>query len=132
MVGILRRLFNRPQKEQKAEPMADPQPKTKDPKAAFFLAPDEAKSLGNIDYMRTPRLIKRTFVSLGTKEEFEVVQQVSALEAIVLSEESAPATPEGSPVVSQTNSPSVSPQRRSTSSDLDKFRTMARDLKKKT
>ncbi len=32
-----------------------------EPKEAFYLEPDDAKTLGDIDFMRTPITIRRTF-----------------------------------------------------------------------
>ena len=46
------------------------------PKEAFFLEPDEAISLGNVEYMRTPRTVRRSFPNVADPEkplEFEAV-----------------------------------------------------------
>jgi hypothetical protein len=49
------------------------------PKDAFFLSPDESKTYGDIDYMRTTKTVKRTFVkTVGNPQGGEVVSQVSS------------------------------------------------------
>ncbi|MEM9568286.1 MAG: phycobilisome rod-core linker polypeptide [Cyanobacteria bacterium P01_E01_bin.34] len=71
------------------------------PKEEFFLNPDDARSLGNVEYMRSPRTIKRTFPNAADPEkplEFEAV--VTASEKVISPEKSKP-----------TGLPSVTPGR---------------------
>jgi hypothetical protein len=52
---------------------------TDQPKEAFFLESDEAKSLGDLDYMRTPNVIRRTFPkSASSPEHKELIQSYTA------------------------------------------------------
>ena len=104
-----------PQVEEKAEP--------------FFLPPDEAVSLGNVDFMRNPKTIKRTFPKTLKGEGAEVVQAVSSLGKKKLNRAEAASV---APPTSSSNSatPPVNNDRRQASSDLDMFRQMAKDLKK--
>lgn len=134
MVGIFRRLFGwRGQAAATPSPetFAKPTPTKERKDNTFFLDPDEAKTLGNIEYMRTPRIVKHTFQDFGSKEKVEVVEQVSSLSKVKLSTEQAK-TPEtaaeqGS---SASSSSGVSPRRQG-GSDMDTFRNMARSLRRK-
>ena len=47
----------------------------------FFLSPDEAKTLGDIDYMRTPKTIHHTFPKIDNPNEGKVdfYDEVSSL-----------------------------------------------------
>jgi hypothetical protein len=49
------------------------------PKEAFFLESDEAKSMGDMDYMRTPNVIRRTFPKTASSPEHkELIQSYTA------------------------------------------------------
>ncbi|MEO0541335.1 MAG: hypothetical protein AAFZ80_10795 [Cyanobacteria bacterium P01_A01_bin.105] len=49
------------------------------PKEAYFLSEDDAKSFGDIDYMRTSKTVKRTFAKKkGQTEEMESIRSISA------------------------------------------------------
>jgi hypothetical protein len=100
-------------------------------KGSFFLEPDDAKTLGNIDYMRTPITIKRSFPKTLKGEGGEVVQQVSAMEKAKVNENGQISA--NSSVVSEVKPISETPTRRtSDNSDnsLDLFRKMAKEIKK--
>ena len=104
-----------PQQEEKPEP--------------FFLPPDEAVSLGNVEFMRKPKTIKRTFPKTLKGGGGELVQAVSSLDKTKLKNaEIMGETPSTSPV----NPPAtpVKNERRQASQDLDMFRQMAKDLNK--
>jgi len=128
MVGIFRRFFGpRGQADSKPSSGTAAQPaKKKD--NTFFLDPDEAKTLGNIEYMRTPRIVKHTFQDFGSTEKVEVVEQVSSLSKVKLAVEQAKAPEQSS---STSNSSSGAGSRRQGGSDMDMFRNMARSLKRK-
>ncbi len=52
----------------------------KEDKEAFFLDTDESKSMGDIDYMRTPNTVRRTFAKkAGETEHKEFIQEVTAM-----------------------------------------------------
>ena len=52
------------------------------PKEAFYLTPDDAKSFGDIEYMRSSKTVKRTFAKKkGETEHMESVKQISATTA---------------------------------------------------
>ena len=61
------------------------------PKEAFFLEPDEAISLGNVEYMRTPRTVRRSFPNVAEPDkplEFEAV--VDATKKVITPEAEKP------------------------------------------
>jgi hypothetical protein len=134
MVGIFRRLFGwRGQAAATSSPetVAKPTPKKAKNDNTFFLDPDEAKTLGNIEYMRTPRIVKHTFQDFGSKEKVEVVEQVSSLSKVKLSTEQAKTPETAAEQGSSASSSSGASPRRQGGSDMDTFRNMARSLKRK-
>ncbi|MDX2211771.1 MAG: hypothetical protein SFY66_00655 [Oculatellaceae cyanobacterium bins.114] len=116
---------------------------------AFFLDSDDAKTFGNIDYMRTVKTIKRTFPkTAGNKSEFESVVQVSAMgmtrgeleAAIEAAEEITKAAEMNGANANGTNINGAAPkadtgasERRRSNSDgsMDMFRNMAREIRKR-
>jgi hypothetical protein len=61
------------------QPMEMAEPQQKD---AFYLEPDDAKTLGNIDFMRKPNVIRRTFPKTASNQKgAESIRQVSSMEA---------------------------------------------------
>jgi hypothetical protein len=98
-------------------------------KEAFFLETDDAKSLGNAEYMRTPFKIKRSFPKIMGSEGAEIVREVSAMEAKKIQANGEPvSTPK--PSSSEVAPTPINNDRRSSDNSLDMFRKMAKDLKK--
>lgn len=155
MTGFIKGLFNGSKKGQadssqseapkpKPEPVAKaakPKPAPKAPKpqpepqegGAFFLDADDAKTFGNIDYMRTSKTVKRTFAKKkGVTEEFASVRQVSALESAAFREDgtriNADVVDNSFPSTAASDAEAVN--RRQTDSSLDMFRNMAKTIKK--
>jgi hypothetical protein len=124
MTGFIRGLFGN--KKKQAPPPSD--------QGAFYLDADQAKSLGDIDYMRSTKTIKHTFAKKkGQTEELESIKSVSAMEASRLREDGTPlqaATFEAAESAIQPEIEQVKKQRSQTDNGLDMFRTMARDIKK--
>lgn len=117
------------------------------PKQAFYLNDDDAKTFGNIDYMRSSKTVRRTFAKKkGQAENMETVRQISSTTAKIIeantsnSTSSQPAVTFSSfntPSASKTNaasaesgSASTSARRKPASSDMDMFRNMAKDIRK--
>ena len=70
-MGILEFVFG------KSVPKDDTQPKQ-----AYYLSDDDAKTFGNIEYMRSNKVVKRTFAKKkGETEHMESVRQISATTA---------------------------------------------------
>lgn len=103
------------------------------PQDAYFLSPDEAKTLGNIDYMRTPRTIKKTFPKTATSSGGEVVYRVSSLDMkpVNVNESSAPRETSSSTTngFSSSFSPSTR-ENKNTDTTMDMFREMAKQIRK--
>lgn len=133
----------------------DPQPKD-----AFFLDDESAKSMGDTEYMKAPKSIRRTFPAGAAGEgHFETVVTVSALKSSVNDsrKDLTPKRVENQPPTSFTPAPSFSsassfgnatptysapaPQaptvsneeaqkRRQSDDSMDMFRNMAKKIKK--
>ena len=74
--------------------------KNDEPKGSFFLSPDESKTYGDIEFMRTSKTVTRTFVkTVGNPDGGEVVSQVSSDRAIKRDAKNAQR------VISQTSAP---------------------------
>jgi hypothetical protein len=138
MVGFIKNLFGSKSNNNESN---EEQPKQQNQKA-FFLDPDEAKTYGDIDYMRQPNTSKKSFPkTLSNPEGQERVEEVSALEKKSLSKkngnqttnnqqsQSSPEPTPANPTASANNDPAIE-QRRKSDSSLDMFRNMARDMKK--
>ncbi len=117
--------------------------KPQKPSGAFYLDPDEAKTLGDIDFMRQSKLIKRTYAKKqGEVEEKESVSQVSSLSKSEVEETKGYSTPSstttptfsqssGSGFTGSSSSTESSQVRRRSDTGMDMFRKMAKDVKKR-
>lgn len=137
MTGFLSGFFgSRPQRaeqpaKQEVKPEAKPKTKVTQPIAdtseAYFLDFDQAQTLGDINYMRTAKTVKRTFAkTVSQPEEKVLIQSVSSNQAAIAGQDKQEA-------LSQANSSASDPQvleRRRSDSSLDMFRSMAKDLRK--
>jgi len=104
---------------------------------AYFLDADQAKSFGNIEYMRTAKTVRRTFPkTVGNGGTFERVQTVSTIDvakaaalkaAIDQSKIDVPSTAKSG----ETPANSEAIARRRSDSSMDMFRKMAQDIRKK-
>lgn len=107
------------------------------PEVYYFLDADQAKTFGNIDYMRTSKTVKRTFPkTAGNGGTFERVQTVSAMEAAKAAALKAAMDQAGTDAAKAAANPSeIKPgseaDRRRSDSSMDMFRNMARDMRKK-
>lgn len=148
MTGFIRGLFRSKPKAEPAEPAADAsQPQNPAKPGAYYLPPDEAKTYGNLDYMRSAKSIRRSFSKKKVGEDNESIRVVSAMEMQQLRENGAvPVQPQpqviaklkndsgnGSTNGSAPKQPesNASSDRRRGDDSMDVFRNMARDLKKR-
>lgn len=125
MTGFIRGLFGG---KDKAE-----QPQAPDGKESFYLNPDDAKTFGNIDYMRSSKTVKRTFArKKGVTGELESVRKVSATESQRLREDGTPEPKAAEPMTPSPEAKKEEPtfNRRQFDTSLDMFRNMAKDMKK--
>lgn len=138
MTGFIRGLFsgkakNPGEAERPVRQAAPQQPTIKQVGGAYFLNEDDAKSYGNIEYMRSSKTVRRTFAKKrGETGEKESIRQISALEAKRLQEQGlavekiAPSEVSIQPAVKK----DASSERRKVDTNLDMFRKMAKDMKK--
>ncbi len=95
---------------------------------SFFLDPDEAKTLGNLDYMRTAKKVRKTYpTSKAWGAGFAEETQTSAMEKLKPSDQRPEQEPEIK--VSETAKQEISERRRA-SADMDMFRNMAKNINK--
>ncbi|MGB3293911.1 MAG: hypothetical protein WBB01_13065 [Phormidesmis sp.] len=110
-------------------------------KQAFYLNDDDAKTFGNIEYMRSSKTVRRTFAKKkGQEELMESVRQISALKAAAANNDGvfSPLTQEVANANGATSSAapdmgvpkSERPRRKLGSNDMDMFRNMAKDIRK--
>jgi hypothetical protein len=135
MTGFIRGLFGGKPKnpgESDRPVRVQPQPTIERAGGAFYLDPDDAKTYGNIDYMRTVKTIRRTYAKKrGETGEKESIRQISAMESMrgqqeTLVEKKLKESTFQSTAKSETSSFS----RAKTDTNLDMFRKMAKDMKK--
>jgi hypothetical protein len=130
MVGFIKGLFgSKKSKDSIVEQQRTPVEPTQAEKT-YFLSADEAKTYGNIDYMRTPKKTRRTFpktVTNGKVSEF--VQSVSSME--MKRDGESFSTPSSAPSANpEKTSSSPTAERRRSDSSMDMFRNMAKDIKR--
>lgn len=138
MTGFIRGLFGgKSRKSGESAPSVKPSRPTRQPESegnAFYLTPDDAKTYGDIDYMRTSKTVRRTFAKKrGAASENERINQVSAMDSVRLREDGTPVangTPIATPVQPTANPEPPTFDRRKTDTNLDMFRQMAKDIKK--
>jgi hypothetical protein len=121
------------------------------PKEAFYLPVDDAKTFGDIDYMRSSKRTRRTFPKQIVGEDNEFINEVSSTDKAKPVEKSAfstspfntapmtdssvsakpPASFSPAPSNPAPSTSSGSTDRKRADSSMDMFRNMARDIKKK-
>jgi hypothetical protein len=96
---------------------------------SYFLDQDAAKSFGDIDYMRTPKAVKKTFPTVNGVKGAEIVEIISATEKIEGSEIEVNTTKPSESAPKSTFEPKLSNARLDSSMDI--FLNMAKDIKKR-
>ncbi|MGB3494365.1 MAG: hypothetical protein WBA57_16680 [Elainellaceae cyanobacterium] len=129
MTGFIKGLFKKKDVDNNASASESEAPQGK---GAYFLKPDDAKTFGDIDYMRTSKTVKRTFAKGDAR-----VRQISAMNEAEVNGTtgfSQPPKPTAQPAP-QTETSTFKPsssetKRRSPDSNMDMFRNMAKDIRK--
>lgn len=110
-------------------------------KQAYYLNDDDAKTFGNIDYMRSSKTVRRTFAKKKGQEHMESIRQISAMKAAAANNDGvfSPLTQEvaaNNATTSSSAAPDMGvpkserPRRKPGSNDMDMFRNMAKDIRK--
>ena len=106
----------------------------------FFLSPDEAQTMGNINFMRKSVRVRHTFPkTLKNPDGFEVVKEISSSEdrSITSFDRSSNSNPASSSISQSTSGSSSfnavpsSPKPRPQNTSMDMFRNMARSIGKR-
>lgn len=101
----------------------------KDTESSYFLDQDSAKTFGNIDYMKTPKAVKKTFPTVNGVKGAEITEIISASEKM---DGSNAEIKEVSPTAETTPPPKFEPKINTrVDSSMDIFLNMAKDIKKK-
>ncbi|MEO1094397.1 MAG: hypothetical protein AAFX01_05810 [Cyanobacteria bacterium J06638_28] len=122
MTGFIRNLFGGNKRSN--------EPKQR---SAYFLSEDDAKTFGDIDYMRSEKVVRRTFAKKkGQTEELESVRRISAMGRQDLDERGISTSFERK---AEPAKPTFESARKfkdtKVDSDMDMFRNMAKNIKKK-
>ena len=120
MTGFIRGLFSRNNNQQGG---------------AYYLSEDDAKTMGDIDYMRSSKTIEHTFSKKkGETGDKRSVKSVSAMKSTKLNERMLPKTPQvgtfGQSTAAQPAPEAKKFERRSADSNMDMFRNMAKQIRK--
>ncbi|GAB4160416.1 MAG: hypothetical protein Fur0046_39540 [Cyanobacteria bacterium J069] len=116
-------------KKKNADASPPPAPKNGTRPEAYFLEADDAKTMGNIEYMRSTKVIKHKFPkTAGNGGEFEVEYEVSSSDARFGN--GLGAASETTPTPPAAKAQEVA-QRRTADTGMDMFRNMARDIRKR-
>lgn len=100
--------------------------------SAFFLDPDQARTFGDIDYMRSTKSVRRSFPkTVGNGGKFEQTRTTSSLEGKSSLGSTLGQTETNGSASAAQNSSQGSDRRRGNDSSMDLFRNMARDMKKR-
>lgn len=102
----------------------------KDSKESFFLDQDEAQSLGNIEFMRTPQTIRRTFPKGKAFEGGESIIEISSSKKKKAGQGQPTVTPDAVDNQTVEEIRQVVGERRSNDDSLDMFLKMAKDIRK--
>jgi hypothetical protein len=111
---------------------------------SFYLSADEAKTFGDIDYMRKAKTVRRTFAKTVSGGGGESIKEVSSLktrkrdqfsnQGQQSSAASFDSSSSSSSTTSSSSSSSFSPsstKRTNTDTGMDMFRNMAKSIKKR-
>jgi hypothetical protein len=113
---------------------------------AYFLDDESAKTMGDTEYMKQVKTVRRTFPkTVGTKDHFEMIERVSAMDKAIYDSRNPYGQPpaSGSSASQASRSASSTPQASSASSaspeaqerrrvdtSMDMFRNMAKKVGK--
>ena len=97
--------------------------------SSYFLDEDSAKTFGDIDYMRTPKAVRKTFPTVNGVKGADIVSAFTATEKVENAETKAKAAQASENISESTFEPKQI--NTSVDSSMDIFLNMAKDIKKK-
>jgi hypothetical protein len=113
---------------------------------SFYLEGDDAKGLGNTEFMRKSKSVRRTFPKSVNNPSIEMIQEVSSLEMKTIKMENGRMSGSSSSSMTSLSSSETAstngngngqeapngaiPSRRKDDSSLDMFRSMAKDIRR--
>jgi hypothetical protein len=97
--------------------------------SSFFLDQDSAKTLGDIDYMRTPKAVRRTFPTINGVKGADIIVSANATEKVEDARTETKKSQPAEPIPQSTFEPKQINTR--VDSSMDIFLNMAKDIKKK-
>ncbi|NUN63591.1 hypothetical protein HCU40_02255 [Pseudanabaena biceps] len=100
----------------------------KDTESSYFLDQDSAKTFGNIDYMKTPKAVRKTFPTINGVKGAEITEIVSASEKVDGSNAEIKVSQTGETTPQPKFEPKINTR---VDSSMDIFLNMAKDIKKK-
>ena len=104
------------------------------PKEAFYLSDDDAKTMGDIEYMRSNKTVRRTFAKKKGAEHMESVRQISSSKSVNVddtsTEETSNENKESSVSAPKPKTVPTGNRRRFSSDGMDSFRDMAKKIGK--
>jgi hypothetical protein len=139
MTGFIRGLFGGKKDNN------TPAPKVERSSDAFFLDTDQAKTLGDVNYMRATKTIRRTYPKTVNNEDMEVIKKISSSTARQIEgrdprfgeQSSATASSNGAGNFSANGASNSfatkadqTEERRKVDTNLDMFRNMAKEIRK--
>ena len=107
----------------------DKKEESENSESSYFLDQDSAKTLGDIDYMRTPKAIRRTFPTINGVKGADITSAFTATEKVEASKMETNNTQSPEPIAPSTFEPKKLNTR--VDSSMDMFLNMAKDMKKK-
>ena len=126
MTGFIRGIFGSKQKEN-VEPQQNSTPQRNGKAEAYYLSSDDAKTYGNIEFMRQAKQTRRTFpkAKFGTDNAF-----VHSLSSIEKAKETSTFITPSAEAKADPNQAEANDRRR-TDTSMDMFRNMAREIRKR-
>ena len=107
----------------------DKKDKSENTESSFFLDQDSAKTLGDIDYMRTPKAVRRTFPTINGVKGADITIAFTATEKVEDAKIEPKSNQSSEPIPQSTFEPKKLNTR--VDSSLDILLNMAKDIKKK-
>ena len=133
MTGFIRGLFrSKPTAETENTQQPPAQTRNGRKAEAYYLSPDDAKTYGDIEFMRSEKSIRRTFPKAKMGTDNESIRKISSLASIA--DENRFISPDSQPAQPQATAPASTPEiddRRRTDTNMDMFRNMAREMRKR-